>query len=84
MLSVDGVIPGRENAVAPLDVRLLQREHGFAQREASVHVVRHYAIEKGKRGNALMAMNPMQSESTSKITVPMSAKRYASMPYVLL
>ena len=52
MLSIDGVIPSRENAVAQLDVRLLQREHGFAQREASVHVVRHYAIEKGKRGNA--------------------------------
>ena len=31
-----------------------------------------------------MARNPMQSERTSKITVPMSAKRYASMPYALL
>ena len=51
MLSVDRMIPGRENAIAPLDVRLLQREHGFAEREASVHVVRHYATQKGKRGN---------------------------------
>lgn len=48
MLSVDRMIPGRENAIAPLDVRLLQREHGFAEREASVHVVRHYATQNGK------------------------------------
>lgn len=47
MLAVDGVVAGREDAVAPLDVRLLQRQHRFAQREAAVVVVGHCASEGG-------------------------------------
>lgn len=39
VLPVDWEVPSRQNAVAPLDVGLVQLQHGLAQGEAAVLVV---------------------------------------------
>lgn len=41
MLPVDGMIASGEDAVAPLNVRLVEGKHRFAQREAAVVVLGH-------------------------------------------
>ena len=39
VLPVDREVPSRQNTVAPLDVGLVQLQHGFTQGEAAVLVV---------------------------------------------
>lgn len=49
MLAVDRQIARRQDAVAPLDVRLAQLQHRLSKREAAVVVVDDYASGKNER-----------------------------------
>lgn len=49
VLAVDREIARRQDAVAPLDVRLAQLQHRLSKREAAVVVVDDYASERSAR-----------------------------------
>ena len=49
VLTVDRLVPCREDAFAPLDVGLLQRDHHFAKREGSKIIVSHYVPQEKKQ-----------------------------------
>ena len=49
MLAVDRQIACRQDAVAPLDVRLAQLQHRLSKREAAVIVVDDYALGRSER-----------------------------------